>query len=579
MAHENNQPCWDSARGAWSQASTMNGRDSTGSFDSRVLSGAACERTRSDAHWYHTVGPPHVDLVRDGSSTHPRPNFTAPALALLGFDDSFNTHCASGGAINVSRTGTINACALANFNVLSVEEQRYNLCRNLEWQACAARGLLPGQRGLGIVFSVAPNSLELPLYEDSGRDSPLPRHRPPPPAMAPMPVPSHLQVPSSPPASSPHCPSWGGMKQLHHGQWCSNIKDEATCRKSFVRSEKINGGAATRCEFIDGRCTKASQHSGCVPMPSSPVVPLLRPPPPSLPSKSPLPFPPPPPKLSPASSPLSEMPSSPPPPSPPPPPPVRRTFGVCGGLVPNYCSNCSYANDDIFFLEVCIFDQICENGADLWRVAVGERFDCVFSPDGFTTLMSILRQSPDTTRRQRTCRGETPGVIGRHRAAKLAAAAAKAAAVSARAEQRHNASRHRRHSRSHPPAAPAQPPLPASLSRACPPSSPPSSPSTPIQPPPPPVPFAPYSPTSSTVGPRGRLGGGRNRRNGASSGSAPTNHGSTAPKGGEGGAGADVTLAATIQKLSMAEAHRVLFSVAQSSAPVSKLVLNAIATT
>jgi len=521
VAHENNQPCWDSARdaarGARSEASTVHRHAWNDSFDSRVLSGAACERTRSDAHWYHTVGPPHVKLVRDGPSTHPRPNFTAPAVALLGFDDSFNTHCASSDE-NITRAGAVIACALANFNVLSVEEQRYNLCRNLEWQACAARGLLPGQRGLGIVFSVAPNSLELPLHQDYGRDSPLPMHPPPPPppppALPPMPGLSHLTAPSSPPASSPPCASWEGMTQLRQGQFCFHIKDNATCRTSFLRSERINAGAATRCEFIDSGCIRARKNWNCVPTLSPPVSPLLRPPQPSLLAKSPVP------SLPPAANPPlpTKMPSS------PPPPPPRRTFGVCGGLIPDYCSSCSYSNDDIFFLEVCIFDQICENGADLWRVAVGERFECVFSPEGFTTLMSILRQPPDTTKRPRTCRGSTPGIIGKHQAAKVAAAAAKAAAVSARAERRHNASRHGRHSsRSHPTAAPAHPPVPASPSSASPPSSPPSLSSRPLQPPPlqPPqsaVLFAPPStPASSTVGPRGRLGGGRNRRNGASS--------------------------------------------------------------
>ena len=222
--------CWDVPRRRPNATGPPGALDG---FDERVLSGSACLRGRFDENWYHTVGPPHVRLVRDTVYTHRRPEYTAPALGLLGFDDSFEQHC---GSETARRLGAPTACALANFNVLSVEERRYNLCRNLEWQACAARGLLPGQGGSGIVFSVAPGSLLLPKYD---------------------------HTPSSP---------------------------------------------------------------------------------------------------------------------------LRRTFGQCGGLLPNTCRACTYANDDIFFLEVCLFDQICLNGPDIFRIRVGERFECIFSPDGFRTL-------------------------------------------------------------------------------------------------------------------------------------------------------------------------------------------------
>ena len=238
---EQSPQCWDVPRRHTN--TTLDG------FDERVLSGSACRRGRFDENWYHTVGQPHVRLVRDTMYTHGRPEFTAPALGLLGFDDSFEQHC---GSETARRLGTPTACALANFNVLSVEERRYNLCRNLEWQACAARGLLPGQGGSGIVFSVAPSSLLLPKHD-------------------------HVS------------------------------------------------------------------------------------------------------------------------------PSLRRTFGVCGGPLPNTCRACTYANDDIFFLEVCLFDQICLNGPDIFRVRTGERFECIFSPEGYRTLMNLLRQPVDAASSRRTC--------------------------------------------------------------------------------------------------------------------------------------------------------------------------------
>lgn len=262
---EQSPQCWDVPR---RHTNTTGPPGALDGFDERVLSGAACRRGRFDENWYHTVGQPHVRLVRDNMYTHGRPAFTAPALGLLGFDDSFLQHC---GPETANRLGAPTACALANFNVLSVEERRYNLCRNLEWQACAARGLLPGQGGSGIVFSVAPGSLLLPKHDRIS--------------------------PSLPPASQS--------------------------------------------------------------------------------------------------------------------PPLRRTFGVCGGPLPNTCRACTYANDDIFFLEVCLLDQICLNGPDIFRVRAGERFECIFSPGGFRTLMNLLRQPIEAASSRRTCAaGSQSGLTG-----------------------------------------------------------------------------------------------------------------------------------------------------------------------
>ena len=61
-------------------------------------------------------------------------------------------------------------CVKANLNILSLHGERlpYNICRNLEWQTCAALGKLPGQGtkldgtfSRTIKFAKAPNTLEL----------------------------------------------------------------------------------------------------------------------------------------------------------------------------------------------------------------------------------------------------------------------------------------------------------------------------------------------------------------------------------------------------------------------------------
>ena len=53
------------------------------------------------------------------------------------------------------------SCIESNINILNLVGGRvpYNLCRNLEWQVCAARGALPGQGGRTIRFAVAPSEL------------------------------------------------------------------------------------------------------------------------------------------------------------------------------------------------------------------------------------------------------------------------------------------------------------------------------------------------------------------------------------------------------------------------------------
>ena len=53
------------------------------------------------------------------------------------------------------------SCVRANVNILSLYGAQipYNTCRNVEWQICAARGTLPGQKSRAIRFAKAPSTL------------------------------------------------------------------------------------------------------------------------------------------------------------------------------------------------------------------------------------------------------------------------------------------------------------------------------------------------------------------------------------------------------------------------------------
>ena len=49
---------------------------------------------------------------------------------------------------------------------------------------------------------------------------------------------------------------------------------------------------------------------------------------------------------------------------------------------------------DIFFLELCIFSEICANSEQLFRTAAGEDFECVLSRHGFYSLRDTLLAGP-----------------------------------------------------------------------------------------------------------------------------------------------------------------------------------------
>ena len=143
--------CWDVSR---DQRGAH--RSSAEAYFQGVLQGSSC-----GTNWYE--GNPG-----ELGQRYKPPFFESNAPALLGFDESIDGYCAAQPTARSRRYGSGHAanCVHANLNILSLYGQRvpYNLCRNLEWQVCAAKNLLPGQRGgeeTSIVFSRAPSSLDV----------------------------------------------------------------------------------------------------------------------------------------------------------------------------------------------------------------------------------------------------------------------------------------------------------------------------------------------------------------------------------------------------------------------------------
>ena len=74
-----------------------------------------------------------------------------------------------------------------------------------------------------------------------------------------------------------------------------------------------------------------------------------------------------------------------------------KPFGQCRGWRPAGIGGCGtgYATDSIFYLEVCVFNQICSNAWELWSVRRGDPFRCELSDDGFRGLQALLLETPD----------------------------------------------------------------------------------------------------------------------------------------------------------------------------------------
>jgi len=126
-----------------------------GPIPSRQYFDEAFDGTHCESNWYEgnegELGEPESLLPAFGDPDKPAP-------AALGFDESLDWYCSSRGATG---KGHAERCVEANVNILSLYGERvpYNICRNLEWQVCGARGLLAGQGGKKIIFARSPRSL------------------------------------------------------------------------------------------------------------------------------------------------------------------------------------------------------------------------------------------------------------------------------------------------------------------------------------------------------------------------------------------------------------------------------------
>lgn len=74
------------------------------------------------------------------------------------------------------------------------------------------------------------------------------------------------------------------------------------------------------------------------------------------------------------------------------------TLGACTGHAPYGCGRVGYANDDIFFLEVCIYSKICANRDELFRLEATELFTCQVSEAGVRELQKLLVENNKPTR-------------------------------------------------------------------------------------------------------------------------------------------------------------------------------------
>jgi len=125
-------------------------------FFDQVNSGAVC-----DPNWYEGNGG-LLGMV-NGGPRFPRTDNERSTPALLGFDETIDAHCATQlGGWNNGPGGHAERCVAANRNILSLYGDRvpYNICRNLEWQVCAAQGKLPDQGTRKMIFAIAPSALD-----------------------------------------------------------------------------------------------------------------------------------------------------------------------------------------------------------------------------------------------------------------------------------------------------------------------------------------------------------------------------------------------------------------------------------
>lgn len=78
-------------------------------------------------------------------------------------------------------------------------------------------------------------------------------------------------------------------------------------------------------------------------------------------------------------------------------PSSSKPFGQCRGWREPAQGDCSlgYATDDIFFLEACVFNQICSNNDELWTLEAGVLWQCRLNATRFEALQAMLVAEPD----------------------------------------------------------------------------------------------------------------------------------------------------------------------------------------
>ena len=67
-------------------------------------------------------------------------------------------------------------------------------------------------------------------------------------------------------------------------------------------------------------------------------------------------------------------------------------FGTCHGYTDAPCAMpwVGFANDDIYYLEVCLYSQVCSNREQLFTLGRGDPWECGVDPDGFAELKGWL---------------------------------------------------------------------------------------------------------------------------------------------------------------------------------------------
>ena len=77
-------------------------------------------------------------------------------------------------------------------------------------------------------------------------------------------------------------------------------------------------------------------------------------------------------------------------------PESAKPFGQCRGWrdKEGSCEG-GYATDDIYFLESCLFNQLCDNRDELWRLDAGEPWECRLNGTRFDELREMLVAAPD----------------------------------------------------------------------------------------------------------------------------------------------------------------------------------------